>query len=129
MILPVKDRLQFLLQVLQALFVRVRHRSGRNFRHAGDHQLDVVRRDLLRGAFVFGQQFHRRAHFIDVIDGLVRQETVSDVLGGQFRCRGDGVIAVGDAVVFGVITLQTVQDLHGIRNGGFADLDLLKAPG
>ena len=77
---------------------------------------------------LLGQQLDRGARLVNHVNGLVGQEAVADVLGGQFSGGGKDLVAVGDAVVGLVMAPQPVQDAFRIRHGRLVDVDLLKPP-
>ena len=127
-VLPVNEALQPLFQIGQTVFVGTRHGTRRNSGHTGDHCFDVRYGNLPADPFALWQQFHCCARFVYHVDGLVRQEAVADVLGGQISRRCQGLIAVRDAVMALVITPQPLQDAFGVAHGRLVDVDLLKPP-
>ena len=52
---------------------------------------------------------------------------VGDVLGRQFGRRRERRPGVADAVVFLEVALQATQDLYGLLDGRFVDIDFLEA--
>ena len=68
-----------------------------------------------------------RRGLVDQVDRLVGQEAVGDVPVGQRRGGHEGGVGDADPVVRLVAVAQALQDLHGVGEGRFADLDGLEA--
>src|SRR5690606_20551632 len=62
------------------------------------------------------------------IDGLVRQETIIDVTRCKLRGRGECSGGIPNAVMRLEMRLEPTQDLDGLFDGGFDDIDLLETP-
>ncbi len=98
LVLTEHDHLEIAFEIAQHIAIRCRHLLGRNARHAGDDQFDF--RHVDDGfALVFRHQTLTRTGFIDDVDGLVRQQTVADVLDRQIHRGLDGFAGVFDFVV------------------------------
>ena len=127
-ILAEHDALEVCVQTLQAFLVGRGHAARRNARDLGDDGLDIgVVDDLLAVLLGRGADLERRAHLVDHVDGLVGQEPVVDVLGGQF---GRGLECVGrifHAVVFFVVRLESLEDFDRVFDARLVHFDFLKA--
>ena len=69
------------------------------------------------------------AGFVDHIDRLVRQSSIVDVLGGQFRGRFEGVAVVIHTMMFFETGFQTAQDVDRFFEARLRHVDLLKSAG
>lgn len=126
-ILAKDHHLQVALQVLQHVLVGGTDLLGRNARHLGHDRFDFLDVDQLL-ALALGQQALAGAGFVDHVDRLVRQQTVTDVLDRQVHRGLQRIVGVGHAVVRFVTRLEALQDFVGFTHGRLDDVDLLEAP-
>ncbi len=101
---------------------------GRDARHLGDDRLDFLDVDALL-ALTLRQQALACTGLVDHVDGLVRQQAVTDMLDRQVHCRAQSVIGVGDAMVRLVLATQALEDFIGLAHRRLDDVDLLEATG
>src|SRR5205823_10883924 len=101
---------------------------GRDLRHGGDDVLDVARADrLLLPAG--GLAPRRRAGLVDHVDGLVGQEPVVHVLGGEVGGRAQCAVRIRYAVVALVVGPEPAQDGVRLVHRRLTDLDPLEPAG
>src|SRR5438034_832441 len=98
-----------------------------NARDLGDDLLDLGLADHLLLPRL-GQNFLRRASFVDDVDGLVRQMPVVDESRGELRRSCQRGRRVLHAVVLLEARLETLEILNRFGDGRLRDVDLLKAP-
>ncbi len=98
-VLTEHHHLEVAFEIAQHIAIGSRHLLGRDTRHLGDDVLDFRHVDLA-GALIDRQQALARAGFVDHVDGLVRQQTVGDVLHRQIDGGLQCLVGVFDLVVF-----------------------------
>ena len=99
---------------------------GRDTGDLGDDLLDL---SLADGALLLAlwQDALGRTRLIDDIDGLVWQVAVVDVTRGEFGRSRERTGLVLHTVVLLKPRLETLQNLNGLVDRGFVDIDLLEA--
>ena len=126
LVLPEHRRAQVTVEVLQRGAVIRGHVARRDARDLGDDVLDLVLSDHLALAGL-GQYPLGRAGLVDHVDRLIRQMTVVDEAGRQFRRGTQRRGGVLDTVVRLEAALEAAQDLDRFRDAGLGDIDLLEA--
>ena len=118
--------LQVAVEVLQRAAVVQRHMLRRNAGDLGDNLLDVGLADDFF-LFRFRQNPLRCPRLVDDVDRLVGQVAVGDVAGGQFGGGRNCRRRILDSVVRFETCLQALEDLDGLGDRRFIDIDLLEA--
>ena len=120
--------LEIALEGLECIAVVGRDVLRRDAGDARDDLLDLLGADdpLL---LALRQDALSCAGFVDDVDRFVRQVTVVDEARRQFRSRYQGRLRVTHIVVRLEARLESSQDLHGLIDGWFLDVDLLETTG
>ena len=125
-ILSEDRQLQIALERFKHVFVGCRHTLRWDARHFGNNVFDHFHGDAI-AALGYRPQAQAGARLIDHIDRLVRQPTIIDMLGRQFRRNLKRLGIVFHAVMFLETALETAQDSDCLLDAWLWNVDFLKA--
>ena len=125
-ILPEHHHFKIPLQIPKQVFVAGGDILRRNPRNAGNYIFDVSNFNRFL-ALVFRLQALTGARLINHIDRLVRQVPVGDVTVRQFRRHPEGLVGIGQIVMFFEARLQPFQNLISVFNTGLIHINFLEA--